>query len=133
MLRVLLIVIAIILGLHGLIHFMGFVAYWPLKEVPDLPYKTTLLSGRWDLGASGIRLFSVFWVIAAIGFVVAGIGIATQQEWGKPLLVVVTLLSLIITALDWTPAFRGTVIDVVILIVLLFGPQLTKILPQMGS
>ena len=35
--------------IHGLIHLMGFVAYWPLGEIAELPYKTTLLGNRWDV------------------------------------------------------------------------------------
>ena len=51
--------------LHGLIHLMGFVAYWPLAKVPDLPYKTSLLDGRLELGVAGMRLFSLLWLLAA--------------------------------------------------------------------
>ena len=42
--------------IHGLIHLLGFVAYWPLREIAELPYKTTLLEGRWSVGATGMRL-----------------------------------------------------------------------------
>jgi len=45
MIRILSISVAVIAILHGLIHLMGFVAYWPLAKVPDLPYKTILLDG----------------------------------------------------------------------------------------
>jgi hypothetical protein len=39
MLPLLSIAIVVLLGIHGLIHLMGFVAYWPLKEMPQLAYK----------------------------------------------------------------------------------------------
>ena len=64
MIRILAILLAVVTGLHGLIHLMGFVAYWPLREIKDLPYKTTLLGGKLDLGAGGMRLFSVVWLVA---------------------------------------------------------------------
>lgn len=46
MLKLLPVVLVIGLGIHGLIHLMGFVAYWPLKDVPELAYKTAFLGGR---------------------------------------------------------------------------------------
>ncbi len=133
MLKLVLIAMVVLLGIHGLIHLMGFVAYWPLKEVPELAYKTTFLGGRLELGANGTRLFSVLWLLAAIGFVAAGIALLNEWSWGMPLLVVVTLLSLVITSLDWGPAFRGTLINVAILAVLLLSPQLARLLPQING
>ncbi len=130
MLKLLSIAIVIGLGIHGLIHLMGFVAYWPLKEVPELTYKTTFLGGRLELGANGTRLYSVLWLLAAIGFVTASIALLAGWDWGQPVLLAVTVLSLVITGLDWTPAFRGAVINGVILAVLLLGPQLARLLPQ---
>jgi hypothetical protein len=55
------------LGIHGLIHLMGFVGYWLLKEVPELTYKTTFQESRLEPGANGTRLYSVLWLFAAIG------------------------------------------------------------------
>ena len=53
MLKIMLIVATIVLVLHGLIHLMGTVAYLKLGVIQQLPYKTTVLGGRWDLGANG--------------------------------------------------------------------------------
>lgn len=133
MVKLLSIAMVVLLGIHGLIHLMGFVAYWPLNEVPELAYKMAFLGGRLELGANGTRLYSVLWLLAAIGFVAAGIALLADWQWGMPLLVAVTLLSLVITALDWVPAFRGALINVAILAVLLGSPQLAEILPQLGS
>jgi hypothetical protein len=59
MLPLLSIAIVVLLGIHGLIHLMGFVAYWPLKEMPQLAYKTAFLNGRLELGANGTRIYSM--------------------------------------------------------------------------
>lgn len=133
MLKLLPVAFAVVLGLHGLIHLMGFVAYWPLAEVPDLAYKTAFLDGRIEFGIAGTRLFSVLWLLAAIGFVGAAVALVAGQDWWVPLLVAVTLLSLVITALDWTPAFRGTVISAVILLIVLVGPSVSRWLPQVSN
>ena len=130
MLKLLPVVLVIGLSIHGLIHLMGFVAYWPLKDVPELAYKTAFLGGRLEFGANGTRLFSLLWLLAAIGFIVAGIALVSEWSWGVPLLVLVTLLSLVITALDWQSAFRGTLINGAILAVLLLAPHFARLLPQ---
>ena len=119
MLRILLYFVAFLLAVHGLIHLMGFTAYWPLAEMKELPYKTTLLGGRWEVGATGMRVFSLLWLLAAIGFVAATLGLILHQGWWLPVLVGVTLLSLTLCVLDWSVAFRGALINIVILIVLL--------------
>ena len=131
MTKPLIILLAVLLGIHGLIHLMGFVAYWPLKEIPELAYKTVFLNGHLDLGTDGTRLYGVFWLISAIGFVVAAFALFTGQPWAFPMLVVTTLLSVVITALDWNDAFRGTIIDVVVLTVIFLSPQITRITTQL--
>ena len=50
-----------IIFIHGLIHLMGFVAYFPLGEIAELPYKTTLLGGRWDIGTYGWQRQRACW------------------------------------------------------------------------
>ena len=133
MIRLLLIAVAVILMLHGLIHLMGFVAYWPLKELPEIAYKTTFLDGRLELGSNGTRIYSVLWLVTAVGFVFAGIALVTGWKWRQSLLVAVTLLSSVITVMDWTPAFRSAIINLVILGVILLGPQIAKILHETDS
>ena len=52
--KVITVLAAILLILHGLIHLIGTVVYTKLGTVKGLSYKTTLLGGRWDLGEGGI-------------------------------------------------------------------------------
>ena len=112
------------LALHGLVHLMGWLAYWPLGAIAELPYKTTLFDGTWNLGDGGMRIFSVLWLIVALGFIAAAIGVLTRQPWTAQVLVSATLLSLVITGLDWGAAFLGTAIDGVVLAALLVVPRL---------
>jgi hypothetical protein len=114
----------IVLGLvHGLIHLMGFLAYWPLATIPDLPYKTSLLGGWVEIGPTGMRIYSVFWLSAALGFVCAVILLALNRPVWAPLMLVSALLSLILSGLDWEQGWRGGLINVFILLALfvIFG------------
>jgi hypothetical protein len=118
MIRIVAILLSIIAVIHGLIHLMGFVAYWPLAKVPELPYKTQLLSGRLELGVAGMRFYSLLWLLAAVGWVIAGILLAFGRPSWAPLMLGAALLSLVICVLDWSAAFRGALIDLVFLVAL---------------
>ena len=48
---------AFIIFAHGIIHLIGVAVYWQLAVVNEIPYKTTLLGGRWDIGDMGMRIF----------------------------------------------------------------------------
>jgi len=127
--RILLYAAGLIILLHGLIHLMGFVAYWPLAPIQDLPYKTALLGGRWNLGAGGMRAYSVLWLAAAAWFLVSVIGLVLQQGWWRASMLGAALLSLAISALDWAVAFRGALIDGLIIAVIIALPWLRTLLP----
>jgi len=126
MLKIMLIIAAIVLALHGLIHLMGTAVYMKLAVIQQLPYKTTVLGGRWDLGAGGMALFGALWIVPAIGFVIAAIGLWLGAAWWQPLLFSVTLFSLALTALDWNIAFAGVVVNLVILALLWLEPRFTS-------
>ncbi len=127
MIKILSIALMLILAIHGLIHLMGLVAYWPLGKISELPYKTTLLSGRWEVDATGIRIFSLLWLLATLGFLAASVGLGLGRSWWAPVLLGTVLLSLMVCILDWAAAFRGAWIDVTLLVVLfiVFGLRVT--------
>lgn len=122
MIKLMTIVAAIVLVLHGLIHFFGTVVYLKLGTIQGFGYKTTLLGGRWDLGESGMRVFGGLWAVAAIGFVAVAVALFSRWSGWKPVLVGVTLFSLVLTALDWNLAFAGVIINIIILAGLWLGP-----------
>lgn len=115
-------VAALFLILHGLIHLMGTTAYLKLARIEALPYKTTLLGGAWSVGDRGIRAFGVLWVIPAVGFFVAGVAMLAGWTWWPVLVGVMAVLSLVLTLLDWSVAYAGAVVNVVILGMLWLGP-----------
>ena len=112
----------LILALHGLIHLLGFASYLKLMTVPTLPYKTAVLGGRLDLGAAGMSLFGLAWGVAALGFVLVATAYLSGWAWWRPALTLVTLLSLVITVLDYGPAWAGIVVNLVILALLMLAP-----------
>jgi hypothetical protein len=119
------IIAAVVLGLHGVIHLMGTAAYLKLTEVQGLPYKTTVLAGRWDLGEVGITIFGVLWGVVALGFIITPVAWLMNKTWWQPALLAVTLLSLILTILDWETAKTGAIISFTNLAILWLWPLFT--------
>lgn len=122
--RLLQIAVGAALVLHGLIHLMGTYVYMGFGRMESLPYKTTLLRGRWDLGERGIHLFGALWLIPLVGFCALGAGIAVRGWLPVTSLIAVTLVSLALTVLDWDVAYAGALLDGLILAALGWGPVL---------
>jgi hypothetical protein len=117
---------AFMLITHGLIHLLGTTVYLRLGEVAGFPYKTTLLGNSWDVGTVGIGIFGAMWAVAAVGFIVSAIAMLTDSSWWQPVLIGVTVFSLLLTSLDWNLAFAGVALNLVIL-VLVFLRQRSRV------
>jgi len=105
----------LIVTLHGLVHLIGPAVYWQLTEIEGLVYKTTLLDGSFNVGEAGIRIFGGLWLLGALGFAVAAVGMAMGQAWARQLLLGTAVFSLVLTCLDWPAAFAGVVVNLGIL------------------
>ena len=76
------IALGILMGLHGIAHLVGFVGSWQLAgAASNIPYKTTLLSGRLHFGGAGVRAMGMFWLITAVVFLSVAVGALTSQSW----------------------------------------------------
>lgn len=126
--RIVTIVASVVLFLHGLIHLMGTAAYLKLTDIEQLPYKTTVLGGRWDLGTIGTSIFGSLWAVAAIGFFLTSIALFGNWDWWRSALIVVTLFSLLLTSMDWSVAYAGVIVNIAILLILFFGPWISKLI-----
>ena len=126
--RIITVIASVILFLHGLIHLMGTAAYLKLTEIDQLPYKTTILSGRLDLGSIGTTIFGILWAVAAIGFVLTAIALFGNWDWWRSLLIGFTLFSLVLTSLDWGVANAGVIVNLAILLILFLGPWISKLI-----
>ena len=112
-------IIAIILILHGLIHLIGFVVNWKLVTIEDIPYKNSIVAGKIPVGGAGIRVIGVLWLLAAIGFVVAGIGLFVLAPWWLTLTFWMSLFSLALCIAGWPEAQFGVYTNMIILVYLL--------------
>ena len=116
--------VVVVLVLHGLIHLIGTAVYLRLADIQGFAYKTTVLGGRLDLGYGGVRAFGMLWLLAAMGFVLAALALMQGWDWWGTALLAVTLLSLGLTSLDWSVAFAGAIVNIVILVLLWLGRRM---------
>jgi hypothetical protein len=114
---------AILLLAHGIAHLPGLLGAWRLATFPELPYHTTLLAGRLDVGDGGMRVMGALWLVVALAFVAAATGAFLGRGWWTSLAVAAALASLALCALEWPAARIGAVVNGVILGGLLVGQR----------
>jgi hypothetical protein len=118
------IALGIFLLLHGVAHLVGFVVPWRLMRNAEMPYKTTLLAGHWDVGDVGIRVNGVLWLVTALAFALAGMGVMRQAQWWETVTLSVSLASLAMCVVSWPEARIGVFVNVAILLFLLLNRKL---------
>jgi hypothetical protein len=110
--------LAFVLGGHGVAHVAGFVASWRLMSLAELPYKTTTLGGRLELGDAGVRILGVLWLAVALAFLGSAVAVATEARAAR-LIIVASMLSLTLCAAEWPAAPLGLAVDIALLTILL--------------
>lgn len=108
---------------HGVAHLVGFVSAWKLAMLPELPYKTTLLAGRIDVGDAGMRIVGVLWLLLAVAFVAAAIDVATDTGWVR-VMPVAAIASLALCMTAWPEARIGVAVNVALILFLAIGARL---------
>jgi hypothetical protein len=114
--------IAAFLLAHGVAHLVGFAGTWRLS--PTIPYHTTLLAGRVDVGDAGIRTTGVLWLMLACAFSLAAAGTMLDAPWWRMLVLVAAMASLTLSIAALPEAKVGVAINVAILTVLITGARM---------
>jgi len=115
----------IVLG-HGLIHLMGFVVQFQFAEIEGLSYSTSVLGGLIEVGTVGAQVIGIAWLVTAVVFIVAAVGLFLNMAWDRSALLGATLLSLPVTALGWPDSQFGVGVNIAILVALLLTGRRQK-------
>lgn len=115
--------IAAVLAAHGIAHLVGFVSSWRIAELAELPYKTTIVGGRLDVGDVGARLVGLLWLIAALMFIAAAAGVAMQAQWAARLTAFVVAVSLALCVAGWPDARLGVPVNLALVALLLVNAR----------
>jgi hypothetical protein len=107
---------------HGLIHLMGFVVPFRLATIEAMPFTTTAFFGKVDLGEGGARVIGMAWLLAAVLFVGAGIGLLGGQDWWARTALSTAGISAMLCVLGLPRAALGLAVDAVIAALIAFVP-----------
>ncbi|HJZ71068.1 MAG TPA: hypothetical protein VKE51_04965 [Vicinamibacterales bacterium] len=104
---------------HGVGHLPGFLVSWQLRDFAGLPFHTTVLAGSVDVGAVGIRVIGVGWLLAALAFALLAAATILRVEWWHQAAYVVLGFSVMLCVLGWPRAWIGLTSNIVVAVVLL--------------
>ena len=115
---------ALLIG-HGVAHIVGFVVPWKLMQMPEMPYRTTILGGMIDVGDAGIRVIGILWLSIGLAFVVVAGGVVAG--WSMRMAVFALLaLSSAFCVIGWPEARIGLIVNAALLVALLALPELAR-------
>jgi hypothetical protein len=120
-------VLAFFLLAHVVAHLV-FVSSWKLATLAELPNKTTVLSGRVDVGDAGIRVMGVLWLLATLAFLVAAIAVASEAGWAVRFTVTAAVASLMLCLVGWPDAGIGVAVNVGLVLLLAFETRRSLVL-----
>jgi hypothetical protein len=105
-----------LLFLHGSVHLLGAIVYWKVAEIEDLPYPTTFLDGRAEATDTAIAVLGGIWLLAAVGFALGGVALASGLEWWKIATASAAIVSIGVAVPGLPDAAIGLAVSVVVLV-----------------
>ena len=120
--------LALLMALHGIAHLVGFFAAWRLAP-QTIPYASTVLGGRLEMGDAGIRLLGALWLLAAIGFWVAFAAALTDRPWWSSTAIGVAVASLLLSLVQWPESRIGVLVNLLIIAAIVLGRRFALISP----
>jgi len=109
-------VFAAFLVAHAVAHLVGFVGPWGLAG--SVPGSRTLLAGKLVVGDAVMKVVGLVWLVVAVAFVIAAIGLLRQAAWWRPVTVAAAGASLGLSVLCWPQSILGVPINGFVLAVL---------------
>ncbi|HEX8028914.1 MAG TPA: hypothetical protein VF491_10655 [Vicinamibacterales bacterium] len=107
-----------LLIVHGVAHLPGFAVPWQLMHSAEMPYTTTLLAGRFDVGDGGIRAVGVIWAALAVSFIALSLATWLHAPAARGLIVLAVMASLAMCVLGWPDARIGIAANLAVLVLL---------------
>lgn len=110
------IVLALVVGAHGLGHILFLL---PLLGIADWGQSTR----SWLLGSGGLAkgLGSVLWIAATVGFVAVAIGIYGENSWWRAVAIASSVASVLGLILYWSSPVSSPVLSAFVFNMLVLG------------
>lgn len=106
----------VLMILHGIAHGPGVLGSWNLATVEDVSRQPNILLE--NAGDGVVSVLGALYLLAGLGFVVAGAAFLLRVGWWQRIATAAVLLSLVVTTLWWRDAIVGLAINVALLAVL---------------
>jgi hypothetical protein len=119
---------AIIVGVHGLIHLIGFAVPWRLMTSAEIADPGTALWGRVALSEPMPQVIGLVWLIVAVVLTVAAVGLWTGRGWARSVLAAGAISSVPIAVLGLPSTVMGLAVDVALLALVAAWPR-TRAVP----
>jgi hypothetical protein len=100
-----------ILLIHGLIHLIGFVKEFKIANVNRLPGIVSMQRPKYLS-----RLIGILWLSAFLSFVMAAVGLMTNNIWWITPAIVGIVISQTLIILHWNDAKWGSIVNAIILV-----------------
>lgn len=107
---------ALIIFLHGLIHFLGFMNQWKIRKIKELSGKNIIL-----LSENMNKTVGIFWLLAGLFLIASGLLYLIKKEWWWVIALIAVIPSQALIVLYWHAAKWGTIANVIILIISLIA------------
>jgi hypothetical protein len=118
------ILVAMLLGAHSLAHLPEFLVSWRLiANRPDLPYRTTILGGRVQVGTTGRRVVGLLWLLTGFTVGLAAVLVFRYTDAWWTVTLVAAAMSTVMTAIGWPDSKTGVVINVVVIAFLVWAAR----------
>jgi hypothetical protein len=117
--------IAVLLALHGVAHFVGFLGPWGMAG--NVPVQTSLFAGRFQASDGTLKALGILWLLVGLTFIVCAIGELRHASWWSEVTLNAAVLSLLLSISSFPASKIGIPINVVIIATLLFAQPLTAL------
>lgn len=109
---------------HAVAHLPGFLVDLRVTTFSELPYRTTILGGRIDLGDAGVRIMGWTWLGLAVTLAVVAVAIVMALPWWRPVAYVALGVSLVMCALALPETREGVFANLLVVTVALLANRL---------
>ena len=123
---------AVFLFIHAAAHVVGFLSQSFLVGVEDRGSNPAYLLSSLDRDHGLVRALGVVWLVCAVGFAIAGIGVLQQADWTIPVLVAATVVSTAMSVMWVREAPFGLVANLIVIVVLVVPALHDRVFTAIG-
>jgi len=120
---------AVFLFVHGFAHIVGFLTTTGIVEDENTSAVPSLVLSDLDPKGWPLRLFGLVWLLTAVGFAIAGVGVLQEADWALSAVIVATATSTVLSLIWVKEAPFGMVANVIVIGALVVPAIRDRVIP----